>query len=289
MHHPPAQLLHPFARLRPYTTSRSVPRAGKSVVLGLLTLCTFTPQVSAAPAPPFSPDRLPYRLTWGRDTVIAERVHSDEGGRQVRITDAHGRTLRRVAGDWVEDVRLVTPLVAREQGLLVETVSGNGGLADFDGFGAGARPRFTISGAVRADVKDLDGDGTGEVVVTYRFEDVDGGGEHHGTLATVVYAWDGAGYAEATRRFPKAARARAQEYKEQELALERGHTSPTEGDGHQNALLGYFANATLAGDGAAARAWLSGRPPVWHGHLSPDTAKEMADDLHSWIAPLPTQ
>ena len=136
------------------------------------------PVPAGAPAPPYVPGRLPYRLKWGSYTVVADVKRDKDGGydgKQVRVVDARGRTLQQVGSDRVDAVRLVKPLVAGEEGLLVRLSGGNSGLADFHGFGAGAASRFVVSDALDVAVKDLDGDGTAEVAATYRFSDLDGG------------------------------------------------------------------------------------------------------------------
>ena len=268
----------------------------------------------SAPASAYDPDKLPYRLKWGGYTVVAEVKRDKDGeaeGKQVRIVDARGRTLRQVGSDRVDAVRLVKPLVAGEEGLLVRLSGGNSGLADFYGFGAGASRRFLVADALDVAVEDLGGTGTAEVVATYRFSDVDGGGEHHGPRVTAVYQWDGQRFAGATRRFPERARARAKEYQAQLLAL--GHDTPggagvpprggdadkgdadkgdgdTGGnDGHLNAALAYLANAGLAGDGAAAEAWLKSNVAADRLRMTGAVYKRFVEELRSCLTPLPLE
>lgn len=170
-----------------------------SVVFSLCLLCPL-PSLNAEPAqekpsvpagvqaPPYAPGKYPYRLTWGANTVVVEvepGTVSDDNPHQphqVRIVDASGHLLCRIEADQVEDVRLVKPLVASEQGLLIVATGGNSGLEDFYGFGKGVANRFHVSGAIQIDVKDLNGDGTAEVIAVYRLSDIDGGGEHHGPM-----------------------------------------------------------------------------------------------------------
>ena len=262
------------------------------------------PVPAGAPAPPYVPGRLPYRLKWGSYTVVADVKRDKDGGydgKQVRVVDARGRTLQQVGSDRVDAVRLVKPLVAGEEGLLVRLSGGNSGLADFHGFGAGAASRFVVSDALDVAVKDLDGDGTAEVAATYRFSDLDGGGEHHGPLVTVVYRWDGKRFAEATKRFPEASRVRAKEYQAQLLASERAST-PSQGgaedkesadkesnDGLRDAVLGYTANARFAGDAVEAGAWLQANIAAEHLRMPRAELDAAALEIRSCRDPLPQQ
>lgn len=249
---------------------------------------------AAAPAMAYSPDHLPYRLEWGAYTVVADAQRDKDGddGKEVRIVDAQGRTLRQVGSDRVDDVRLVTPLVAGEEGLLVRLSGGNSGLADFYGFGAGAASRFHVADAVDVAVQDLDGHGTAEVTATYRFEDVDGGGAHHGPLVTTVYQWDGSRFAEATKRFPAASRARSTESQAQLLALSQGGGPPggedDANDGHLDAALAYLANSTLAGDDIAAGTWLKARLAADRLRATGAVQKQFVAEVRACRSPLRT-
>ncbi len=258
------------------------------------------PVPAGAQAPPYVPGRLPYRLQWGTNTVVAEvergKVGDDDPHqpRQVRIVDASGRLLRRIEADRVEDVRLVKPLVAGEQGLLVGTTGGNSGLVDYDAFGTGVANRFHVSDAVRIDVRDLNGDGTAEVIAVYRLSDIDGGGEHHGPRVTVVYQWNGTKYAESTRRFPALTRAQEKEDQVALAAIEAKTSqsdaapgaSDSEIDGHHNAAVGYLMNAMIAGDGAEAQAWLKDNVRADRLQLSGEVRKSVWESVQSMLRPL---
>ncbi len=258
-------------------------------------------------APPFTPNKLPYRLTWGATVVVAEVAHgkdSDDGDQQVRIVDASGHLLRHIKADLVEDVRLVKPLVAGEQGLLIATTGGNSGRGDYYGFGKsvfgkGIANRFHVSDATQVDVKDLNGDGTAEIIAVYRLEDIDGGGEHHGAYVTVVYQWNGTKYVEATRSFPALTRAREKEDQAALAAIEAkaSQSSASQGyaasgasdpeiDGHFNAAVGYLMNAMIAGDGTEAKAWLKDNVSADRFHMSSDMRKLVLEPVDSMLSPL---
>ena len=259
------------------------------------------PSVPAgAQAPPYAPDRLPYRLKWGTNTVVAEVEHglvSDDDPHQphqVRVVDASGHLLRRIEADRVEDVRLVKPLVAGEQGLLIGTTGGNSGLLDYYGFGKGVANRFHVSDAIQVDVTDLNGDGTAEIIAVYRLSDIDGGGEHHGPRVTVIYQWNGTKYVEATRSFPALTRAQEKEDQAALAAIEakasQGNAAPgasdPEIDGHHNAAVGYLMNAMIAGDGPEAQAWLKDNVSAARLHLSSDVGKSVLESVQSMLSPL---
>ncbi len=256
-------------------------------------------------APPFAPGKYPYRLAWGANTVVAEvepGIVSDDNPHQphqIRIVDASGHLLRRLEADRVEDVRLVKPLVASEQGLLVVTTGGNSGLEDYYGFGKGAANRFHVSDAIQVDVKDLNGDGTAEIIAIYRLSDIDGGGEHHGANVTVVYQWNGTKYVEATRTFPALTRAREKEDQSALAAIEAKASqnsasqdnaapdaSDSEIDGHFNAAVGYLINATIAGDGTEAQAWLKDNVRADRLQLTIDIKKSVSESVQSMLSPL---
>lgn len=295
----------------PYVISGLVVVSSITVVFSLCLLGTLPP-LNAEPAqekspvsagtqpPPFAPGKYPYRLKWGANTVVAEVEHglvSDDDPHQphqVRIVDASGHLLRRIGTDLVEDVRLVKPLVASEQGLLVVTTGGNSGLEDYYGFGKGAANRFHVSGAIQVDVKDLNGDGTAEIIAIYRLSDIDGGGEHHGAQVTVVYQWNGTKYVEATRSFPALTHAREKEDQSALVAIEAkasqskgipGASGP-EIDGHYNAAVGYLINATIAGDGTEAQAWLKDNVKADRLHLAIDVRKSVSEAVQSMLTPL---
>ncbi len=290
--------------------------AGLSVVCSLCLLGTVSslnaepahnaPSVRASvQAPPYTPDKLPYRLMWGANTVVVEVEHgtvSDDDPHQphqVRIIDASGHLLCRLELDRVADVRLVKPLVAGEQGVLIAATGGNGGLEDYHGFGKGdfgkgISTRFHVSGAVQVDVKDLNGDGTAEIIAIYRLEDIDGGGEHHGPRVTVVYQWNGTKYVEATRSFPALTRASEKENQSTLAAIEakvsQSSAAPgaadSEIDGHYNAAVGYLMNATFAGDGTEAQTWLKDNIRADRLQLRLDVKKSITEAAQSMSSPL---
>ena len=246
---------------------------------------------------PYAPDKLPYHLRWGAYTVVAEIAAGkdrDGGDQQVRIVDASGHLLCRIGADRVQDIRLVKPLVASEQGLLISTAGGNSGLGNYYGFGVGASNRFHVSDAIQVDVKDLNGDGTAEIIAVYRIEDMDGGGEHHGPQVTVVYQWNGTKYVQATRIFPALTRTKEKEYQAALLAIAAkasqsnaapGKSEP-EIDGHLNAIVGYAANAIMVGDQVEAQAWLKDNISAALLRLSSEVSKSARESIQSMLRPL---
>jgi hypothetical protein len=87
-------------------------------------------------------------------------------------------------------------------------------------------------------------------------------GSTHGPTAVLVLEWKGDRYVDATRRHPELPRARSFEYRDS-VPLDDGGRFDLQGLAVQDLVAGYYANARLAGDGAAARAWL-----VSHGGLA---------------------
>ncbi len=108
------------------------------------------------------------------------------------------------------------------------------------------------------EVKDLDGDGRGELVV-YRDYGYFGGLCYAcSPVAVEVYKWDGARFYDATLQFPEATNKKAAEYRwECQDALER----KAEAEEMEGIALGYWVNMLRVGRGAEARRWLLGAMP----------------------------
>lgn len=129
-------------------------------------------------------------------------------------------------------------LFTQEEGLhnLLDLFHGNGGM----------------------EVKDLDGDGRGELVVSWDYGYFGGLCFACSPVAVSVYKWDGARFYDATLELPGPTRAKAEKYLR---ACRNALASGASADELEGLALGYWANMLRLGRGAEARRWLMQQMP----------------------------
>jgi len=108
------------------------------------------------------------------------------------------------------------------------------------------------------EIKDLDGDGRGELVVDHDYSYFAGLCYACSPTAVAVYSWDGARFYETTLYFPTPTQSKAAGYRSScEKALSRGAWT----DELKGCALGYWVNLLRVGEGAQARSWLMSNMP----------------------------
>jgi len=198
------------------------------------------------------------RFVWGSYGVRVERA--DEIEKVLRIVK-DGRTQISIR-DYDLDTELVEITGKPPRELWVSAFSG-GAHCCFTSY------LFTQEGGLHnilelfhgnagMEVKDLDGDGRGELVVYHDYGYFGGLCYACSPVAVSVYKWDGARFYDATLQFPEQTNKKAVEYRwECQDALERGAGT----DELEGFALGYWVNMLRVGRGAEARRWLLANMP----------------------------
>jgi hypothetical protein len=219
-----------------------------------------------AAAPRYDRNKLPYQATWGAYTVKVESVPGRPRPTQkLTITDRQGRVAKEIRAVLITNVSF--PKLLRGDGADLHVAAFSGGAhSDFADY------LFTQKGGLRnilvffgrndgiGQIKDLNGDGIPELIagndaLAY-FDDLPFALSPH---LTMVLGWNGQRYVDVTSQYPAIARENARRYRQQ---LGRG--GDIDSQKVRAAALGYYANATLAGEGPSARSWI-------RGHESPET------------------
>lgn len=221
---------------------------------------------------------LPYRAKWGPYTIVVETTsgdpHDKGNPQRVCIRDRRGRLLKQLRGIWVIEAKQVelTGRPSAELHLQFHTGGAYASVSDayFTGEG-GLRNMTVIYGedlGVRS-IKDLNGDGTPEIIVENpALGDFSGYNFHrHWPLVTVL-EWNGKRYRNATQRYPKLALQQAQEMRKNLLKVWKEPAQERREWDEQDKVTAYYANMLAAGKGAEGRRWLK-------QHLSPK--------MHRWI------
>lgn len=221
-----------------------------------------------AGVPAFQFGTVPYQVVWGQYRVVAEALPAaaGEAEQRVRIVDRSGRTVREVRDYRIASVGFVD-LVHRGSGdLHVATYSGGAHCCTTDYYFArsgGVRNLLIFEGGNGGvyDLRDFDRNGRPELIAANDalayFDDLcyvcSPGLE-------MVIGWTGSRYADMTTRFPGPALQRAAEYRK---AFVEALTQTDESSelARRGTALGYYANMTVAGQGASVRAWLLGYAP----------------------------
>ncbi len=213
--------------------------------------------MSLMPIPAFAQQALE-KMAWGSYGVRIEQA--DEVEKVLRIVK-DGRTQISIR-DYDLSASLVEITGRPPKDLWVHAFSG-GAHCCFTSY------LFTQEGGLRnilelfhgntgMEVKDLDGDGRGELVV-YRDYGYFGGLCYAcSPVAVEVYRWDGARFYDATLQFPEATNKKAAKYRWecQDALARKADAAELEG-----LALGYWANMLRVGRGAEARRWLLGAMP----------------------------
>lgn len=207
------------------------------------------------------------RISWGRYTVVVERVILDpdsppDNYRQLRIVDARGRTVKTVREAYIGDVRVVR-LLGNFTGELwfQASTGGHNGLGMCGAYtqAGGLRNILFARDVFSATAIDV-GQGGPRIVVR---QGLDGPfpGIHDFPEVTLVYAWDGRHFAGVTARRPAAALAEATKARE---ALLRDGGAP---DDQVQATFAfkdtvqYLADMTAAGRKSEGVSWLDSHAP----------------------------
>ena len=230
-----------------------------------------------APPAKVDTDKLPYRTSWGKYTVVVEKTGRDEFAPQrLRVLDVLGAVVREIQDQRVLLVEFPELTAGGTPELQVTTHSGGAHCCGTDFFftqEGGLRNLLTFDGrnyGVRG-IKNLGGDARPEIIAE---SDVlaYAGDLPYAAAAPValIIGWDGTRYVDQTRRYPQRSLERAREFQQLFLKArnQRGEFAETE---RRTGAGGYWANLEAVGRGAEAQAWLQSRLPAstrawWQKH-----------------------
>jgi hypothetical protein len=219
------------------------------------------------PAPPYDPDKLPYRGTWGPYTITVEKTGTEEFAPQrLRILDSQGQVVREIRDQRIMAV-LFPKLFPGDEDLRVSTFSGGAHCCSTDYFFTqrdGVRNLLIfdgVNGGINA-VKDLNGDGIPEILagsdVLAYFDDLPYAASPG---MVMIVGWDGQRYVDQTAKYPQRSRAMARDAQRELLANVRAKGTLGE-EMRRSAAAGYYANSLVVGEGPAAWKWLLAHAPA---------------------------
>jgi hypothetical protein len=217
-----------------------------------------------AQLPPFDQEKLPYRGSWGRYTVVVESIPTkdapgDRYPQRARILDSRGRVVREIRDRGIH----VCEVEMTGKGPPELCISGYSGGAHccttdyyFTRDGGAVKNILIFLGGNDSytEEKDLNGDGRKELLVT------DDGLSYllqaYGFSPRLprVIGWNGKRYVDMTHRYP--ARALA-DMKQNQQALRNDRIPPYQ---HSDAQ-GYYADALVLGREKQALTWLRRNAP----------------------------